>query len=88
MGAGKNKVRRKKRISKHVQDAEERRRKKPSRTAERPMIDRSYDHGEKNETTKSNRHIKDPSEARRTCRVGSIVRLVRGGSLIRTPSHG
>lgn len=65
MGAGKNKVRRKKRISKHVQDAEERRRNKAQQDG-----GEADDEQEKPKTTsetakktKRNRHIKDPSEA-------------------------
>lgn len=63
MGAGKNKVRRKKRISKHVQDAEERRRNKAQQDGGEADDSTEAKSTEKNtETTKSNRHIKDPSE--------------------------
>mmetsp|Transcript_21422 Transcript_21422/g.46709 ORF Transcript_21422/g.46709 Transcript_21422/m.46709 type:complete len:210 (+) Transcript_21422:112-741(+) len=64
MGAGKNKVRRKKRISKHVQDAEERRRNKAQQDggeADDSTEPKSTE--KKTETAKSNRHIKDPSQA-------------------------
>lgn len=60
MGAGKNKVRRKKRISKHVQDAEERRRKKQQ---DGEADDADATKGETKEKKSNSKHIKDPSEA-------------------------
>ena len=66
-GSGKNKVRRKKRISKHVQDAEERRKNNKVVGGEGESAQEQQQQKEASSAKKkskgANRHVKDPAEA-------------------------
>ena len=66
-GSGKNKVRRKKRISKHVQDAEERRKNNKVAGGEGESTQEQQQQKEASSARKNskgaNRHVKDPAEA-------------------------